>query len=447
MGRGPYVGLATLVACAAAAPTAPPRSLAPPLRDVAPEASGRPCFPGAEGYGVETPGGRGGAVLLVTTLADAGPGSLRAALEAEVPRTVVFQVAGTITLARPLRITAPFLTVAGESAPGGGVCLRGAALDVRAHDVVLRHLRVRLGLGREEDALHLGPGARRVVVDHCSISWGVDETVGLVEAEDVTLSWCLIAEGLRQAGHHKGQHSMGLLCRLSRRVAIHHCLFARSRDRNPQLSEGSELLLVGNVASHWKNATRLNDMDDPWPGKLDALDNLYLHPRTLRGEVVLSETVTHARVFLRGNVGPRRAAGAADEWALVTDESPGGRFALESRVPTLPPCAIGSPGPGRAWEAIRARVGALPRDACDARVVQDVEGGTGPDAIDDPAEVGGWPELAGEAEPDGDRDGLPDAWEAARGLDPGDPRDVWSDPDRDGVEALTTWLSERAAAR
>lgn len=435
--------LLLLAACAAEpAPPAPP----PPV-EAAPPESGRPCFPGAQGWGTRTPGGRGGAVLLVTHLRDGGPGSLRAAVEAELPRVVVFRVAGTVTLEKKLEITAPFLTVAGETAPGGGICLRGAPVLVRTHDVVLRHLRVRLGPGSQGDALRIGPAAERVVVDHCSLSWGVDETVSVTGANDVTLSWCLIAEGLREAGHEKGQHSMGLLMRQSRRVAIHHCLFARSRDRNPQLEEGSAALVLGNVVSHWKNATRLNDMDDPWPGLADVVDNLYLNPRRPRGEVVLSSSVTHARVFLRGNRGPRRASDPQDEWALVTDESPGGRFALDARGPTLPPCGVESPGPGRAWEAIRACVGALPRDACDARIVRDVEEGSGPDAIDDPAEVGGWPALdPGSPPPDRDGDGLPDAWEREHGLDPADPRDVWSDPDGDGTGPLEAWLIERAAA-
>lgn len=446
----PRRGLVVLVglfvgACASGSGEAP---VAPPPVEAAPPESGRPCFAGAQGWGTTTPGGRDGAVLLVTHLRDDGPGSLRAAVEAEVPRTVVFRVAGTITLAKPLRVRAPFLTVAGQSAPGGGICLRGAPLLVRTHDVVLRHLRLRLGPGSQDDALRIGPQAARVVIDHCSLSWGVDETASVTGASDVTFSWCLIAEGLREAGHEKGQHSMGLLARQARRLAIHHCLFARSRDRNPQLEEGTSALVLGNVVSHWKNATRLNDMDDPWPGLVDVVENVYLNPRTLRGEVVLSPSVTNARVFLAGNRGPRRASDQADEWALVTDESPGGRFGLDARRPALPACAIDRPGPGRAWEVIRAAVGAQPRDACDARIVADVEAGSGPEAIDDPVEVGGWPELAaGEPPPDGDGDGLPDAWEQARGLDPADPRDVWSDPAGDGVGALERWLDEQAAAR
>src|SRR5262249_24507004 len=138
-----------------------------------------PAFPGAEGAGTLTPGGRGGEVRLVTNLNDRGPGSLPEAVEAEGPRTVVFRVAGLITLESPLDINRPFLTLAGQTAPGDGVCIRGQSVHINTHDVVIRYLRFRRGnLKVRDDALG-GYPIRNIIVDHVSASWGLDENLSL----------------------------------------------------------------------------------------------------------------------------------------------------------------------------------------------------------------------------------------------------------------------------
>src|SRR5712671_3443453 len=138
-----------------------------------------PAFPGAEGAGAFAVGGRGGRVIYVSNLNDSGPGSLREAVEAKGPRTVLFQVSGTIELRRSLRIREPFLTIAGQTAPGDGICLKRCPLFIETHDMVVRFLRSRLGPegGKAEDALSVGTGARNVIVDHCSASWSVDEVL------------------------------------------------------------------------------------------------------------------------------------------------------------------------------------------------------------------------------------------------------------------------------
>src|SRR3954464_2745952 len=134
-----------------------------------------PAFPGAEGFGATTPGGRGGKVILVTNLNDSGPGSFRAACEAEGPRIVVFRLGGTIALKQPITVKNPFLTIAGQSAPGDGICLRDATFGIATHDVVVRYLRSRLGdvTSREADCIDLLHGARRCVLDHCSATWSI----------------------------------------------------------------------------------------------------------------------------------------------------------------------------------------------------------------------------------------------------------------------------------
>ena len=170
-----------------------------------------PAFPGAEGAGAATPGGRGGAVHIVTSLADSGPGSLRAAVEAEGPRTVVFGVAGLITLEKPLDIQHPFLTLAGQTAPGDGVCIRGESVHINTHDVIVRYLRFRRGnLQVRDDALGGFPVAD-IIVDHVSASWGLDENLSLyrwikeeggkqlkMPLERVTIQWSITSEALNR---------------------------------------------------------------------------------------------------------------------------------------------------------------------------------------------------------------------------------------------------------
>ncbi len=156
-----------------------------------------PAFPGAEGAGSTTPGGRGGRVLFVTTLADSGPGSFRAACDAEGPRIVVFRVAGTIALKSPINVRHPFLTIAGQSAPGDGVCLRDNSFGISTHDVVVRFLRSRLGdvSGRAADCIDLNNGARHCILDHCSATWSNDECLSTSGVNsDCTIQWCLIGE-------------------------------------------------------------------------------------------------------------------------------------------------------------------------------------------------------------------------------------------------------------
>jgi hypothetical protein len=153
---------------------------------------------------------------------------------------VVFRVGGLVTLRSPVVVTEPFLTVAGQTAPGDGICFRGQAVEIRTHDVVVRHVRFRPGdlAGAEVDGLSIGGGARRVVVDHCSAGWSVDESLSLGgDVADVTLQWCLIAEALDRSVHRKGPHGYGSLVRATGGVTLHHNLWAHNAARNPQLDD------------------------------------------------------------------------------------------------------------------------------------------------------------------------------------------------------------------
>ncbi|WP_236627760.1 polysaccharide lyase family 1 protein [Caulobacter sp. B11] len=194
------------------------------------------AFPGAEGAGRYSLGGRGGAVLKVTSLDDSGPGSLRAAVEAKGPRTIIFTVAGTITLKTPLKISQGRVTLAGQTAPGGGITLRDQTLVVAADDVVIRFIRSRLGAESktEGDAIWVAKG-RRIILDHVSASWSVDETLSASARfdppengfYDLTVQWSIISESLAHSVHAKGDHGYGSLIRGGRgsKISFHHNLW------------------------------------------------------------------------------------------------------------------------------------------------------------------------------------------------------------------------------
>ena len=222
------------------------------------------AFEGAEGCGKYSLGGRGGKEYVVTSLADDGSeGTLRHAVEAEGPRIVRFAVSGDIHLTSPLNIENPYLSILGETAPGKGITLRDHNVFIEADHVIMRHLRIRLGssAGIEADAL----GAKRcsnVIIDHCSISWAVDENASFYNITDATVQWCIISEALNSSLHHKGRHGYGGIWG-GRNVSYHHNLFVHNNSRNPRFDHprlygGNELLtgrgtveFVNNVVYNW----------------------------------------------------------------------------------------------------------------------------------------------------------------------------------------------------
>ncbi|MEA3401963.1 MAG: pectate lyase [Armatimonadota bacterium] len=431
-----------------------------------------PAFPGAEGFGASTPGGRGGRVLLVTNLEDYDPrteepvpGSLRAACEAEGPRIVVFRVSGIIPLKTTLTITEPYLTLAGQSAPGGGVCLKRFGTSVReTHDVIIRHLRFRPGdeVGAERakqgkawssDALSVY-ASQNVIIDHCSASWGSDEVLSLTGEglDNITVQWTMITESLNDAYHHKGPHGYGSIIgghighdRLAS-ISLHHSLYAHHNARNPHFAgdrdgepPGSRTDFRNNVVYDWGRVAGHNYT--PQYTTVNFVAN-YLKPGPSTAEDRRNTAFTsgseNAHLFIADNVLVGYPAASEDNWLMV-DASKG---VTRLEEPFEAPAVITRDAQA-AFERVMADVGAtLPaRDAVDARVIEAVRSGGGR-IIDSQTEVGGWPEYdSGEPPDDADSDGMVDDWERAHGLDPGDPADSAADEDGDGYTNIEEHLN------
>jgi hypothetical protein len=414
------------------------------------------AFPGAEGAGRFSAGGRGGAVIRVTTLADGGPGSLRAAIEARGPRTILFDIAGTIRLGSDLVIREPRVTIAGQSAPGGGIAIADQALVVRADDVVIRHIRVRRGdlSPGEGDSIWIA-GGRRIILDHVSASWSIDETLsasarytGTDGFYDLTVQWSIIAESLRRSHHGKGAHGYGSLIRGGRgaRISFHHNLWAHHVARMPRPGnyagpevdpEGPLMEFRSNLFYNWGQGFAGYNDDGATLIRYNFIDNAYLSGPDSAGALAFRENNRLARAWFAGN--SMNGTVPADPWSLV-----GGRMAEGYRLPApvdVAPVAA-DPAPS-AMAHVLERAGAFPRDSADLRVVASVRTRSG-GHIDSQAAVGGWPVLVqGRAENDGDGDGMPDAWERAHGFDPAR-ADGNNDRDGDGLTNIEDWLAERA---
>ena len=415
------------------------------------------AFPGAEGAGRYAAGGRGGQVIKVTTLADAGPGSLRAAVAADGPRVVVFDVAGTIRLASPLKISNGRITIAGQTAPGGGITLADHSLVVEADDVVIRHIRSRMGdLARVEgDAIWLAKG-RRIILDHVSASWSTDETLSVSARYDkpgeglydVTVQWSIIAQSLRRSVHAKGEHGYGSLIRggMGARFSFHHNLWAHHMARMPRPGNyapiavdpaGPIMEFRSNLFYNWGGSTSGYNADTNSAIAYNLIDNAYVAGPDSKAAIAFEESNAAARAWFSGN--SMNDAVPADPWTLVRYKSGVTANRLSAPVDVAP---IAADPPASAATRVLAGAGAsLARDRVDLAVIASVRDRTG-GIIDSQAEVGGWPDIAPAAPlPDGDGDGMPDVWERANRSDPGR-ADPWVV--RGGIANLERYLDARA---
>lgn len=415
-----------------------------------------PAFPGAEGFGATAKGGRGGKVLFVTNLNDAGPGSFREACMAKGPRIVVFRVGGLITLESPLKITEPYLTIAGQTAPGDGICLRSNLLTIAASDVVVRFLRVRLGdLTRlESDAFSIYTPSRNVMIDHCSASWSIDETLSATgDIANVTIQWCLIGESLNRSYHSKGEHGYGSLVHATGGLTLHHNLWAHHTERNPRLGDNNykppfpTFDVRNNVMYNWsKMCSGLTDGDL----KVNYVGN-YIRPgpnSSGRKPIVLRRDTASDRVryYVSGNFVEGRPELTANNADMFEPLEYNGRKLFTVVKAPYPVTPVRTQSPQEAYEAVLTGAGAtVPvRDAVDARIIADVRNRKGK-IIDSQAQVGGWPVYrSGRPPADSDQDGIPDAWEAAHGMNPRDAADAGAVDSASGYTKIELYLNELA---
>ena len=380
-----------------------------------------PAFPGAVGWAAETKGGRGGRIIRVTTLAPDGPGSFKAALEAKGPRIIVFEVGGVIDMGRKtLSITEPFVTIAGQTAPSPGITLIRTGIDVKTHDVIIRHIRVRTGAdgaakrsGWEADALST-VGAWNVIVDHCTMTWGIDENLSAsgprftgnsVEewrrgtSHNITFSYNLLAEGLADSSHPKGEHSKGSLIHDNATgVLIYRNVYAHNVERNPLLKGGVHAAVVNNlIYDPGKRAVHYNLMALEWAGQPYQLGELSAVGNVMRGGPSTDEGLPF---LMLGGDGDLRYHGR-DNIAVDKHGKPlpmFGRYGetraklIEADKPFVWPAGL-DVLPARDVEThVLANAGARPwdRDEHDIRVLFFVAEGRG-EIIDDEKEVGGYP--------------------------------------------------------
>ncbi len=383
-----------------------------------------PAFPGAEGFGMHAIGGRGGDVYEVTNLSDSGPGSLREACEAKGPRTVVFRVSGTIQLKTRLNIMNPYITIAGQTAPGDGVCIRDEAMMVRTNDVIVRYMRFRIGNRNEKstgDSIDVMRGSKDVIIDHCSMSWGTDEVGSFYGNTHVTVQWCMIGEGLYP-------HSCGGLWGPD--SSYHHNLIYSNGTRNPKFAYSREDAVSdfrNNVIYNWGYQSSISGKGD----NVNIVNNYYKYGPGRDPNVPLSHKIVGvvggSNLFVAGNYVWGFPNVTADNWAGGVQ----GDACVRADKP-FPTPVITMQTAEEAYELVLAHAGAtMPkRDSADERVVHQVktrtytftgmkDGKLYPGIPDSMKQVGDWPTLNSLPAPaDSDHDGMPDAWEMAKGLDP-----------------------------
>ncbi len=376
----------------------------------------------ARGWAAAARGGRGGHVERVTTLAASGPGSLAAALAQKGPRLVVFEVGGVIDLGRStLAIVEPFVTVAGQTAPAPGITLIRGGIRVATHDVVIEHLRVRPGeaenpkrSGWEPDGIATGSGAHDVVVDHCSVSWAVDENLSAsgerfhgVEPDEwragttqrVTFSHNIVAEGLSDSSHRKGEHSKGSLIHDNVGGALIYAnLYASNVERNPFFKGGARGAVVNNfIANPGRYALKYTLVDEEWGehehqlGKMAVVGNVLDYGRdTEPGVPLLSSSGPGAvEVYLADNI----ARDQSGKDVPLLGGSTGNFRELDG--PPLWPEGLSAMPASELAAYLATSVGARPwdRDAVDRRVLEQAFSGEG-SIIDSERDVGGYPEPA-----------------------------------------------------
>ena len=422
------------------------------------------AFPGAEGGGKYATGGRGTNIYVVNTLEDdlTDPkiGMLRYALEATGRRMILFNVAGRIDLKGELSIRSGNVTILGQSAPGDGICISGYPLVVRANNVIIRFMRFRLGdLNKlEADALTVEKGHTDIMIDHCSCSWSTDECLSIYGAKDATVQYCIVSEALNNSVHAKGAHGYAGIWG-GENTTFHHNLLAHHSSRMPRFDHDyvteanvGPTDYINNVVYNWQgnsayggesrassgNQRQYNFIANyykPGPATKSGVKARLLNPTTKCGNCGAS--VTPGKFYIVQNIMSGSDAVTNDNWSGVyPDESSKKDQCRSDKRFTLSTPMTSEQTAQEAYETVLAKAGcSLVRDVVDTRIVSEVAAGnyTYPGSngstgglIDTPSDVGGWPTYSGTKDYslDTDRDGIPNAWETAHGLNPDDPQDA-----------------------
>jgi hypothetical protein len=454
------------------------------------------AFPGAEGGGAYSFGGRGGKVYVINTLEDGVPGSFREACEAGGPRIVVFNVAGIIKLKERLRIRAPYITINGASAPGDGVCIAGDTVELETHDVIIRHMRFRRGqtwVGDRNDSIGGNP-VGNIMIDHVSASWGLDECMSMyrhmwqppnggreekLATCNITIQNSIFSEALNTYNHAFGSTIGGY------NSTFHHNLWASNGGRNPSVGMNGDFSFVNNVLFNWNHRTVdggdhlsyfniINNYYKPGPGtpKEEPIAWRILKPESQRGR---PGEENFGKAYVAGNIVEGNPRVTQDNWAGgVQPDAQSVERALSKIKMTEPfPMAKVTITPAQeAYGYVLVNAGAtLPRrDAVDERVVQTVRTGqvqvkVDPDLADElrrlgcpavhiekivelapqgiitkPEQVGGYPQYNGMAYKDSDNDGMPDDYESSHGLNLKDASDASKDSG-DGYTNIEKFLN------
>lgn len=468
-----------------------------------------PAFPGAEGGGMYTFGGRGGRVYTVTNLNDSGPGSFREACEAGGARIVVFNVSGIIKLKTPIVVQAPYITIAGQTAPGDGVCVAGETFWVNTHDVIVRHMRFRRGetnVARRDDSFGGNP-VGNIMIDHCSCTWGLDENISFyrhmydpsegqyqeraqkLPTVNVTIQNTISAKALDTWNHSFGSTLGG------ENAAFVRNLWASNTGRNPSIGWNGIFNFVNNVVFNWVHRSSdggdytamynmINNYYKPGPATpKNQVGHRILKPESGRSKLNYKQ---YGRVFANGNIMEGNEAVTADNWngGIQIEGKPntdGYTEMMRVNEPfDMPYVRITSAKD--AYDYVLKNVGAnIPcRDIVDERIINEVRTGepyyekkipanahgdmTGLSEksqneegyfkyrrmakdsyklgiITHPAQMGGYPEYKGEPYVDTDKDGMPDAWETANGLNPNDASDANGDCTGDGYTNIEKYIN------
>ncbi|WP_163407970.1 pectate lyase family protein [Flavobacterium ajazii] len=460
-----------------------------------------PAFPGAEGGGMYAFGGRGGNVYVVTSLEDRGPGTLREACEQGGARIVVFNVSGIIRIKSPLIIRAPYITIAGQTAPGDGICVAGESVWIDTHDVVIRHMRFRRGetfVGRRDDAIGGNP-VGNIMIDHVSATWGLDENMSMyrhmynpgagypevkVGTVNITIQNSLFGEALDTYNHAFGSTLGGENCSFMRNM------WANNAGRNPSIGWNGIFNFVNNVVFNWYN--RSTDGGD-YTANYNIINNFYkpgpvtnlnepISYRILKPESGRSKLpyMVFGRAYVNGNIVNNNDKVTKDNWdgGIQIENKKGELMGYDEAKTYFDKMKSDKPFPmpwfrpfmkaDEAYEFVLKNVGAtLPiRDKVDERIVRTVKTGVPEYAkglekktfyqfehrrlpmdsykqgiITDISQVGGYPEYKGKPYVDTDKDGMPDAWEKKYGLNPKDPSDAKGDLNGDGYSNIEDYIN------